>query len=91
MDTIPLIYPIEKSCCNFKRKRAAPKLDQAHLQEIHRRIFEKVYPWAGELRQVNIARGNCRRSKQNPSMASHAFDGMAPSCFANEGLVWLLE
>jgi cell filamentation protein len=32
------------------------KFDQAHLQAIHRRIFEKVYPWAGELRQVNIAR-----------------------------------
>lgn len=32
------------------------RFDQAHLQAIHRRIFEKVYPWAGELRQVNIAR-----------------------------------
>jgi fido (protein-threonine AMPylation protein) len=32
------------------------EFDQAHLQAIHRRIFEKVYPWAGELRQTNIAR-----------------------------------
>ncbi len=24
MNTTPLIYPIETSCCNFKRKRAAP-------------------------------------------------------------------
>jgi cell filamentation protein len=30
--------------------------DQAHLQAIHRRIFDKVYPWAGELRRVNISR-----------------------------------
>jgi cell filamentation protein len=30
--------------------------DQAHLQTIHKRIFEKVYPWAGELRQVNMSR-----------------------------------
>ena len=30
--------------------------DQAHLQAIHKRIFEKVYPWAGELRLANIAR-----------------------------------
>jgi cell filamentation protein len=30
--------------------------DQAHLQAIHKRIFENVYPWAGELRRVNIAR-----------------------------------
>ena len=30
--------------------------DKAHLQEIHRRIFESVYPWAGELRQINFSR-----------------------------------
>jgi cell filamentation protein len=24
--------------------------DLAHLQTIHKRIFENVYPWAGELR-----------------------------------------
>jgi cell filamentation protein len=32
------------------------RFNQAHLQAIHRRIFGKVYPWAGELRQVNISR-----------------------------------
>jgi cell filamentation protein len=32
------------------------RFDQAHLQAIHRRIFGRVYPWAGELRKVNIAR-----------------------------------
>lgn len=30
--------------------------DQSHLQAIHKRIFENVYPWAGELRRVNFAR-----------------------------------
>ncbi|MGD0733141.1 MAG: Fic family protein [Terracidiphilus sp.] len=30
--------------------------DQSHLQAIHKRIFGQVYPWAGELRRVNIAR-----------------------------------
>jgi cell filamentation protein len=30
--------------------------DQIHLQAIHKRIFAQVYPWAGELRRVNIAR-----------------------------------
>jgi cell filamentation protein len=30
--------------------------DQAHLQAIHKRIFAQVYPWAGELRKVNISR-----------------------------------
>jgi cell filamentation protein len=30
--------------------------DQAHLQAIHKSIFGQVYPWAGELRKVNISR-----------------------------------
>lgn len=29
-----------------------------HLQEIHRFLFQDVYPWAGQLRTVNIAKGN---------------------------------
>lgn len=32
------------------------EFDIAHLKEIHSRIFEYVYPWAGELRQVNMSR-----------------------------------
>ncbi|WP_158844449.1 Fic/DOC family protein [Saccharothrix deserti] len=30
--------------------------DLAHLQAFHRRIFGDFYPWAGEVRRVNIAR-----------------------------------
>lgn len=29
-----------------------------HLQLIHRSLFRDVYPWAGQLRTVNIAKGN---------------------------------
>jgi cell filamentation protein len=32
--------------------------DLAHLQAFHRRIFGKLYPWAGELRTVQIAKPN---------------------------------
>ena len=31
--------------------------DRAHLQQIHRRLFGDVYPWAGQNRTVPIARG----------------------------------
>jgi cell filamentation protein len=53
---------------NFERREAAIAIydleldpvrgnfDQAHLQAIHKRIFAQVYPWAGELRRVNITR-----------------------------------
>ncbi len=32
--------------------------DSAHLRAIHRYIFQDVFPWAGELRLVNIYKGN---------------------------------
>ncbi len=32
--------------------------DLKHLQAIHRYIFRDIYPWAGQLRTVNIAKGN---------------------------------
>jgi cell filamentation protein len=31
--------------------------DTAHLQAVHRKIFRGLYPWAGELRTVKIAKG----------------------------------
>lgn len=32
--------------------------DFAHLQTIHKYIFQDVYEWAGEVRKVDIAKGN---------------------------------
>lgn len=34
------------------------KFDLRHLCAIHRHIFQDIYAWAGELRTVNIAKGN---------------------------------
>jgi cell filamentation protein len=34
------------------------KFDLKHLRDIHKAIFRDVYPWAGQLRSVNIAKGN---------------------------------
>ena len=34
------------------------KFDLMHLQSIHRYIFQDVYEWAGEIRKVDIAKGN---------------------------------
>jgi cell filamentation protein len=33
--------------------------DLAHWQAFHRRIFGGLYPWAGELRTVQIAKPKC--------------------------------
>lgn len=32
--------------------------DLEHLQSIHRYIFQDIYQWAGEIRKVDIAKGN---------------------------------
>ncbi len=54
------------------------KFDTAHLQAIHRHIFQDVYPWAGDLRTVDIAR---------PGQFYFAFSHQIPPClqrtFAN--------
>jgi hypothetical protein len=34
----------------------AGRFDLAHLRAIHRHLFQDVYPWAGELRTVEIAK-----------------------------------
>ncbi len=35
----------------------AATFDLAHLQAIHRRLFDDVYPWAGEPRKAEISKG----------------------------------
>jgi len=34
------------------------KFDSAHLRAIHRYLFQDVFPWAGDFRLVNLAKGN---------------------------------
>ena len=43
---------------NAKINRIDGKSDLEHLKSIHRYIFGDIYDWAGELRWVNISKGN---------------------------------
>jgi cell filamentation protein len=36
------------------------KFDLAHLQGIHRHLFQDVYPWAGEVRRIDITKNTTR-------------------------------
>ncbi len=38
------------------REPRTGRFDAHHIQTIHRHIFQDVYPWAGEVRRVNISR-----------------------------------
>jgi len=42
----------------LRDRRVTGKFDSAHLQSIHRYLFQDVFPWAGEFRVVNISKGN---------------------------------
>jgi len=42
----------------IKEKPVRGRFDLKHLCAIHRAIFREIYAWAGELRTVDIAKGN---------------------------------
>ena len=37
-----------------------PPYDLAYLQHIHKQLFSDVYEWAGQLRQIDISKGDTR-------------------------------
>jgi len=52
-----------------------PTFDLAHMREIHRRVFQDVYDWAGDLREVNLEKGvgtAKTRFTALPEIESHA-------------------
>ncbi len=50
----------------------AGNFDLAHLQRIHRAIFQDVYDWAGDLREINISKGGMRFAMTSQLEASAA-------------------
>lgn len=42
----------------IKEEPVVGSFDLLHLQEIHKAIFSDIFTWAGELRSVDIAKGN---------------------------------
>ena len=47
-----------KRTVELANNRITGKFDSAHLQSIHRYLFQDVFPWAGEFRVVNISKGS---------------------------------
>ena len=58
--------------------------DFKHLKDIHRFIFQDIYDWAGEIRTVDIGKGNlfCR-VQHIESYAKTVFDTFFPLCYKN--------
>ncbi len=51
-----------------KADNIAGDFDFEHLKRIHKFIFEDIYAWAGEIRHVNISKGNQFCLSQNIEM-----------------------
>jgi cell filamentation protein len=58
----------------------------AHWQAFHRRIFGKLYPWAGELRTVQIAKPNAfyARPEHIASYAQDVFGELARESYLKD-------
>lgn len=57
------LQPVEtvfalKRAVELEEKGITGSFDSDHLRAVHRYLFQDVFPWAGELRVVNIAKGN---------------------------------
>ncbi len=58
-----LLRPIE-TAATYARGRELERMgitgsfDPTHLRAIHRYLFQDIFPWAGDLRVVNISKGN---------------------------------
>lgn len=56
------LFEIEIEFCSLTAKELEDspikgKFDFNHLKEIHKRFFKDIYEWAGEIRTVNISKG----------------------------------
>jgi cell filamentation protein len=60
--------------------------DLAHLRAIHRHLFKDVYPWAGELRTVDITKGDTRFAscEQIESYAPQITEALARERFLHD-------
>ena len=58
------------------------RFDFKHLRDIHKFIFQDVYKWAGEIRDVDIGKGNlfCR-AQYIEEYAESVFSSFYSSCF----------
>ncbi|MBQ2695331.1 Fic family protein [Candidatus Saccharibacteria bacterium] len=61
------LYDAERRLAKYRARELfenplAGRFDLKHLQAIHRYLFQDIYDWAGEIRTVDIAKGNlfCR-------------------------------
>ncbi|WP_070356543.1 Fic/DOC family protein [Pseudomonas lutea] len=59
LDTVESSFAAIRAA-ELESKPIAGSFDLKHLKDTHRHLFGDVYEWAGELRQVDISKGNTR-------------------------------
>src|ERR1035441_3443888 len=92
-----------KAILNLRGNPVKGCFDATHLKEIHARIFQNIYPWAGEFRQVNIRRsasyyfamvqfieGNLKNTFAKLAAENH-LKGLDAAAFASRAAYYLGE
>lgn len=60
-DDVLMIYENLSVISNLHKLNELKKeISIQHLKDIHKTLFQDIYSWAGEFRQVNMAKGNSR-------------------------------
>ncbi|MCT9819304.1 Fic family protein [Microbacterium sp. W1N] len=59
----------------------AQTFDMAHLRALHHHLFQDMYPWAGEVRKVEISKGQSQfhAASMMDTAAEHTFGKLAAS------------
>lgn len=92
-----LLQPIETAAAyrrslELEFQDITGNFDLAHFRAIHRYLFQDIFPWAGELRVVNISKGNSlfgpaqhissALTETFARLSSERFTGPVPTAFA---------
>ena len=86
----------------LSQKPLAGDFDLAHLQAIHRHLFGDVYDWAGEIRTIDLAKGNtyfahhpyivsASRPIFEPLKKERYLQGLNPAAFSERAADYLGE
>lgn len=73
-----------RRCAQLQISPIHGKFDFAHLRAIHKHIFQDVYPWAGQIRNGDIAKGNTLfcLSQNISTYAEEVFSSYYQDCFS---------
>ena len=73
---------VEWRMIQLRERPVAGRFDLAHVQAVHAHLFQDVYPWAGQLRMVNMSK------RDDTFVDADAIARCSASCWATSTPGW---